>query len=61
VNAYRELNRNSERVAMRPHPYFIPAVLTFIEEAGSWRTGEQAGQLLVQHGPFLDIDNLQTA
>lgn len=41
-------------VAIRPHPYFVPVVLKFIEEAGSWRTGEQAGQLLVQHSPFLN-------
>ncbi|MER5432887.1 hypothetical protein [Streptomyces sp. NPDC002588] len=48
-------------VATRPHPYFVPAVLQFIEEAGSWRTGEQAGQLLVQHGAFLSIKDLGAA
>lgn len=48
-------------VAMRPHPYFVPAVLKFIEEAGSWRIGEQVGQLLVQHGAFLGIEDLRTA
>ncbi|WP_200309404.1 hypothetical protein [Streptomyces adelaidensis] len=48
-------------VAMRPHPYFVPVVLRFIAEAGSWRTGEQAGQLLVQHGVFLSIGDLRTA
>jgi hypothetical protein len=48
-------------VATRPHPYFVPAVLKFIEEAGSWRSGEQAGQLLVQHGPFLNGAELQSA
>ncbi|RDV49125.1 MULTISPECIES: hypothetical protein [unclassified Streptomyces] len=48
-------------VATRPHPYFVPTVLRFIEEARSWRTGEQAGQLLLQHGAFLGIDDLRTA
>jgi len=27
---------------MRPDPYFVPAVLTFLAEAGSWRVGESA-------------------
>jgi len=48
-------------VAMRPHPYFVPAVIRFIQEAGSWRVGEQAGQLLVQHSWFLNIGHLQSA
>lgn len=48
-------------VATRPHPYFVPTVLKFIEEAGSWRTGEQAGQFLVLHGPFLNSADLQSA
>jgi hypothetical protein len=48
-------------VATRPHPYFVPVVLKFIAEAGSWRTGEQAGQILVQHGIFLGIEDLRTA
>ncbi|SMC72117.1 hypothetical protein [Lentzea albidocapillata] len=48
-------------VATRPHPYFVPVVLKFLAEAGSWRTGEQAGQLLVQHSFFLRIEDLQTA
>jgi hypothetical protein len=48
-------------VATAPPPYFVPAVLGFISEAVSFRVGEQAGQLLVQHAPFLTVDNLQTA
>ncbi|TWH52639.1 hypothetical protein L612_002000000500 [Rhodococcus rhodochrous J38] len=48
-------------VAARPRPYFVPTVLKFLKEAGNWRTGEQAGQLLVQHAPFLDSADLQSA
>jgi hypothetical protein len=48
-------------VASAPAPYFVAAVLGFISEAGGWRIGEQAGQLLVQHAPFLTVDTLQTA
>ncbi|MDA0639804.1 hypothetical protein [Nonomuraea ferruginea] len=44
---------------VRPDPYFIPAVLRLIQEAGSWRSGEQAGRVLVQHAPFLTIDTLR--
>ncbi len=31
-----------------------------IRDAGSWRSGEQAGRVLVQHAPFLTIDALRT-
>lgn len=48
-------------VATQPAPYFVPAVLGFLSEAWSFRVGEQAGQLLVQHAPFLTIDALQKA
>jgi hypothetical protein len=48
-------------VASAPAPYFVPAVLGFISEANGWRIGEQAGQLLVQHAPFLTGENLEAA
>jgi hypothetical protein len=47
--------------AARPDPYFVPAVIQLIHEAGSWRSGEQAGRLLVVHAPFLTIETLRTA
>lgn len=55
------LHHRMNVVAARPDPYFVPAVLAFLEEAGSWRVGEQAGQLLVQHSYYLDITQLQAA
>jgi hypothetical protein len=48
-------------VAVQPASYFVPAVLGFLQKAWSFRTGEQAGQLLVQHAPFLAIEDLQAA
>jgi hypothetical protein len=48
-------------VASVPAPYFVPTVLGFISDAGGWRIGEQAGQLLVQHAPFLTVETLGTA
>jgi hypothetical protein len=45
--------------ASHPDSYFIPAIITFMSEAGSWRTGEQVGQLAVQHGPFFTIETLR--
>ncbi|GAA2419655.1 hypothetical protein GCM10010404_92660 [Nonomuraea africana] len=51
-NDLSELHRIAVAAA-HPHPFFVPAVLQFIRDAGSWRMGEQAGQLLVQHAPFL--------
>jgi hypothetical protein len=48
-------------VAIAPAPYFTDAVLSFIDEANTWRVGEQAGQLLVQHAQFLDVKALTAA
>nr|WP_218008061.1 hypothetical protein [Herbidospora sakaeratensis] len=42
-------------------PYFVPAVIQFIDEAGNWRSGEQAGRILVQHASFLTIEALREA
>jgi len=47
--------------ATHPDPYFLPAVVACIKDAGGWRLGEQAGQLLVQHAPFLTVDTLGLA
>jgi len=46
--------------AERPDPYFVPAVIQLIQDAESWRSGEEAGRVLVQHAPFLTIDSLRT-
>lgn len=48
-------------VSMRPHKYFVPVVIQYVKDAGSWRTGEQAGQLLVQHSFCLEIQDLRAA
>jgi hypothetical protein len=48
-------------VATAPAPYFVPAVIDFLRRAGSYRLGEEAGQLLVQHAPFLTVETLKTA
>ena len=48
-------------VAARSASYFVPSVLKFVEEAWSFRTGEQVGQLLVQHAAFLNMADLQSA
>lgn len=60
-SALESLVHRMNVVAMQPHPYFVPAVLQFVKEAGSYRVGEQVGQLLVQHAPFLTIDALRSA
>lgn len=48
-------------IAARPSEYFVPKVIEFLKAAGSWRTGEQIGQLLVQHAPFLSVETLEAA
>ncbi|MGW2214131.1 hypothetical protein ACWCSD_04015 [Nonomuraea sp. NPDC001684] len=47
--------------SVHPDPYFVPTAIQFIEEAGNWRSGEQAGRMLVQHAPFLTIETLREA
>lgn len=48
-------------VSQHPDLYFVPAVLGFLETAGSWRTGEMVGRLLVQHSRYLTLDDLKAA
>jgi hypothetical protein len=48
-------------VATLPAPYFTTTVLDFMREAVNYRVGEQAGQLLVQHAPYLTVETLKTA
>ncbi|GAA5091171.1 hypothetical protein [Nocardia iowensis] len=55
------IDRMAVVIAARPDPYFLPSVLEFIKEAWSFRTGEQAGRLLIKHAPFLTVDILATA
>lgn len=47
--------------AARPDPYFVPAVIRLVQEAPSWRSGEQVGRLLVQYASFLTVETLQAA
>jgi hypothetical protein len=46
--------------AAHPDPYFVPAVVDFVRGASSFRTGEQAGQLAVQHAAYLNVEILQS-
>ncbi|MGW4528890.1 hypothetical protein [Amycolatopsis sp. NPDC004378] len=48
-------------VAARPCEFFVPKVIEMLRMAGSWRTGEQVGRLLVQHAGFLSLDALGAA
>ncbi|MEU6261721.1 hypothetical protein [Saccharopolyspora shandongensis] len=48
-------------IKKRPDPYFVPTVLELLREARSWYTGGEAGQALVELGPYLTIDTLRTA
>ncbi|MFD0000243.1 hypothetical protein [Nocardia sp. NPDC127526] len=44
-----------------PDPYFVPAVLQLVAEAGNFRAGEQAGTLLLRHAAFLGGSDLAAA
>jgi hypothetical protein len=46
-------------VAAHPDPYFVPALAELITQAAGWRLGEAAGQLAVQHAPFLTPQTLE--
>jgi hypothetical protein len=48
-------------VSIQLAPYFVPAVVGFLSGAWNFRVGEQAGQLLVQHAPFLTVDAVRAA
>ncbi|WP_231983215.1 hypothetical protein [Nocardia sp. 852002-20019_SCH5090214] len=48
-------------VAMAPAPYFVPAIVEFLRKAWNFRTGEQVGQILLQHAAFLSLDELRAA
>ncbi|MEU3626783.1 hypothetical protein BS329_41590 [Amycolatopsis coloradensis] len=53
---------HSEQViAARPSEYFVPKVIDMLRTAGSWRTGERIGRLLVQHAGFLSLAMLAEA
>ncbi|MFI9536791.1 hypothetical protein ACIG56_26515 [Nocardia fusca] len=41
--------------------YYVPKIIDLLRTAGSFRTGEQIGALLVQHARFLSIDTLSQA
>lgn len=48
-------------IAARPSKFFVPSVIGFLQTAGSWSAGGQAGRLLVQHASFLLVETLQDA
>ncbi|MDG4816519.1 hypothetical protein O7628_13530 [Micromonospora sp. WMMD956] len=59
-NALSAFHRMSV-VETSPDPYFVPTVVALLKEAGSYRTGERAGRILVQHAPFLSVEALRAA
>jgi hypothetical protein len=54
-------NHQKNVIAARPSEFFVPKVIEFLQTAGSWRTGEQVGRLLVQHAALLSVETLQAA
>lgn len=48
-------------MAARAAEYFVPAVIVALQTAGSWRTGEAVGRLLVQHAEYLTVETPQEA
>ncbi|AEF43137.1 hypothetical protein [Hoyosella subflava] len=46
--------------AAHPDRYFVPTVISSVKEAYSFRVGEQAGQLAVQHAPYLSVQDLKS-
>lgn len=48
-------------IEARPDPYFVPAIINLLADAGSYRFGETVGQLLVEHAAFLTMDDLGSA
>ncbi|WP_284741663.1 hypothetical protein [Amycolatopsis sp. RTGN1] len=46
-------------IAARPNGFFVPKIIEFLRAAGSWRTGEQVGRLVVQHASCLTPETLQ--
>lgn len=41
--------------------FFVPTAVGAVKEAWSYRVGEQAGRILLQHATFLRVDDLRTA
>jgi hypothetical protein len=56
-----EMPRQMSVAAIRPAPFYVPWVIRFLQEARNFRIGEEAGQLLVHHAPYLDLDTLERA
>lgn len=55
------LQRIAVLVAAIPDPYFVPAVLSTLQEASTFRYGEEAGALLLKHASFLDTADLASS
>lgn len=60
---FDQLNEDHRQqvIAARPSEFFVPKVIELLRTAGSWRTGEQIGRLLVQHAAFLSVETLKDA
>jgi hypothetical protein len=48
-------------IALHPHPYYLPAIVGGLREAGMFRIGEQVGQMLLAHAGHLSLELLQEA
>lgn len=46
-------------IGAHPDPYFIPALVKSLGRPVSFRTGEQVGQIVVLHAPFLSQEELK--
>ncbi|WP_040815978.1 hypothetical protein [Nocardia concava] len=55
------LHRIAVITAAAPDQYFVPSILEILREVSTFRYGEVAGTLLLQHAAFLDIDSLTQA
>ncbi|WIV60727.1 hypothetical protein [Amycolatopsis nalaikhensis] len=48
-------------IALGPGEFFVPTVIEMLRTAGSFRSGEAVGRLLVQHAAFLTLSTLGEA
>jgi hypothetical protein len=48
-------------IAIRSSEFFVPEVIELLRTAGSWRSGEEVGRLLVSHAEFLTVGTLGDA
>lgn len=46
-------------ITAHPAAYFVPAIVTLLEESGSWRNSEQIGDTLLTHASHLTVQTLR--